>query len=127
MSEAKRLDDLLGVRVVQGKPDLHVYIHQPNPQLGLYEAYVRFDGDEQALGALSTELSLGAAGSKTAGGHLPASWHPPSGVSLPWWDATLETPPTAAARPYGNNGWIVAKLEQGHIYLIATDTRVSQP
>jgi hypothetical protein len=127
MSEAKKLDDLLGVRVFQGKPGLHVYIHEPSPQLGLYEAYARFDGDAQALRALGAELSLDAAGTQAAGGHLPASWHPPAGVSLPWWDASPETPPNAVARAHGSNGWIVAKLERGGIYLIATDTRASQP
>lgn len=127
MSEARTLDSMLGARVIEGKPGLHVYIHRPSPALDLYSAYARFDGDEQAFQALAAALRLAGPRTPGAGGHLPASWHGPEGVSLPWWDPTLETPPTSAARSHGSGGWIVAKLERGRIYLIATDTRAPQP
>lgn len=127
MSDVHKLDELLGAQVLAGRPGVQVRVHRPSPQLPLYEAYARFDGDEFAFRALMSALGLGAAGTATAGGHLPAAWRASDRVPLPWWDATAETPATAAARPFGSGGWIVAKLERGHVYLIVTDTGVPQP
>jgi hypothetical protein len=122
MSDAHKLDELLGASVLAGQPGIRVHIHRPSPQLMLYQAFARFDGNDVAFRALATTLNLGTAGTSAAGGHLPAAWRAPDAVSLPWWDAKPETPATAAARPFGSGGWIAAKLEGGRIYLTATDT-----
>jgi len=126
MTEVDKLDDFLGARVLAGQPGVHAHIHRPSPQLPFYEAYARFDGDAAAFRALASALRLGAAGTPTAGGFLPTAWRAMSDAALPWWDATADTPASAGARPFGNAGWIVAKLEHGHVYLIATDTGVAQ-
>lgn len=126
MTEVDELDELLGARVLAGQPGVQAHIHRPSPQLPLYEAYARFDGDDAAFRALASALGLGAAGTPTAGGHLPAAWRAMSGAALPWWDATADTPASAGARQFGKAGWIVAKLERGRVYLIVTDTGVAQ-
>lgn len=127
MSDVHKLDELLGAPVLTGKPGIRVHIHRPSPQLALYQAFARFDGNDAAFRALAATLHLSAAGTPGAGGYLPAVWRAAEDVSLPWWDARAETPATAAARSFGSGGWIAAKLEGGHIYLTATDTGVPQP
>jgi hypothetical protein len=115
------IDELLDSSVLGGKPGLEVYIHRPSPDLEVYTAYARFDGDEAAFRALAAALRLGPQGTPASGGNLPASWALPDGVAVPWWDATMETPAVAAARSHGRAGWIVAKHEHGHVHLIVTD------
>ena len=127
MNDVHKLDELLGAPVLTGKPGIRAHIHRPSPQLALYQAFARFDGDDAGFHALTTTLHLGGPGTPAAGGYLPAAWNAPGGVALPWWDAMPETPASAAARSFGSGGWIAAKLEGGHIYLTATDTGVPQP
>jgi hypothetical protein len=102
MTDVGKFDELIGTPVLAGKPAVQAHIHRPSPQLALYEAYARFDGDEAAFRSLVSTLALGAAGTASAGGHLPAVWRAPDAVALSWWDAMPETPAAAAARPFGS-------------------------
>jgi hypothetical protein len=124
MNEAREMTELLGSDVLVGKPGLRVHVHRPAPHLAMYTAYARYQGGVDELARLAAALRLAPKGTPEAGGHLPASW---AGVSVPWWDATSDTPETSAARPHGTSGWIVAKHEQGRIYVIVSDAKLDQP
>lgn len=127
MNEVKEVTKLLGSDALVGRPGLRVYIHRPAPHLAMYTAYARYHGDEAELARLASALRLARKGTIEAGGHLPAVWTAPPDASLPWWDATAETPEASAARSHGTSGWIVAKLEQGRIYVIVSDASDAQP
>jgi hypothetical protein len=127
MNEAREMIDLLGSDVLIGKPGLRVHIYRPAPHLAMYTAYARYHGGVDELARLASALRLAPKGTLEAGGHLPASWTLPSGASLSWWDATSETPEASAARPHGTSGWIVAKHEQGRIYVIVSDAKLDHP
>ena len=123
MSDADRLARLVGAPVFGNARDLRVHIRQADDLPGFYEAYARASGTMADFDGLVSALALHrrSEGPVATGGLLPAPWQPSPGVQLPWWDASPETPETSAARRHGNQGWIVAKYEDGRIFLIATD------
>jgi hypothetical protein len=125
MIEAKEATELLGSDVLVGKPGLRVHIHRPAPHLAMYTVYARYHGDLDEFARLASTLRLARKGAVEAGGHLPAVWT--SDAQISWWDATPDTPDASAARPHGTSGWIVAKHEQGRIYVIVSDAKPASP
>jgi hypothetical protein len=100
---------------------------------GVYFGFARFDGDAELFQTFCR--AIGANDRQ----HLPAAWGwtlaSPALADLqpkvdelpkhqqvqpPWWKPALGTPRTACGRDHGLSGWIVAKLEDGHVYLIVT-------
>jgi hypothetical protein len=116
-----KVQKLLGVELPDKAADLHYYKWQPSAELSYYIAYIKFDVSAQEFVDLIERMETTMKG-VGASPYLPTSWNTVPEVHLDWWDPSPDTPEVSAARPFGLNGWIVAKHERGTAYLIATDT-----
>jgi hypothetical protein len=57
--------------------------------------------------------------------YLAAAWGTHMREKIDWWDVTTKTPAESAATTYGTDGWITAKFERAHRYMIVTDNGFS--
>jgi hypothetical protein len=116
------VEHLLHVEVPSSVDDVRYDRWHPSDQLTFYTAYARLGGPRADLVSVVQQLHLHRYGEPGARPYLPTGWKTVPQVELDWWDATRTTPPDSWAGPFGVAGRIVAKLERGHLYVIATDT-----
>jgi hypothetical protein len=122
-----RVQKLLQVDLPTEAADLHVYDFQPDSDLSYHTTYVKFRIEKAGFGELMSRLQAKTGDDDVGRRYLPAAWHTPQNLELDWWNPSADTPPDAAAKAFGFNGWLVAKYEQGWAYLIATDTGQGVP
>jgi hypothetical protein len=60
-------------------------------------------------------------------GYFQTRWPAKPQVKLDWWNPKMGKPLDAAARSFGVNGWIVAKYEEGNVYIYLIDTGNATP
>jgi hypothetical protein len=116
-----KVEHLLHVELPGGIDDVRYHRWQPSDQITFYTAYVKLGGPRADLVSVVDRLHLHRYGDRGARPYLPTGWQTMPQVKLDWWDATGKTPPESWAAPFGVAGRIVAKLERGHLYVIATD------
>jgi hypothetical protein len=105
-----------------GVRDVRYHRWQPSSDLSFFTGYVKLGGPRDDLVSIPPQLGLHRLGEEGALPYLPTSWATQPQVTLDWWDAGPETPPESWAGPFGVSGTIVAKLEDGRLYAIVTDT-----
>jgi hypothetical protein len=119
----RQIEKLLDIKLPFKPGRLHFAKWQPNPDLVYFQAYIKIEATEDQYLNLIDVMSLHFRGqTPEADIYLPASWACESEDTVSWWDPTFETPADAAARAYGVNGWIIAKYENGAVFIIVTDT-----
>ena len=117
-----RIETLLGVGLPANGSNIEYYRWEPADFLTLYTVYIRFEVSEDDYLAWVAQLGLDLY--RDGGevyGYLPAPWDAEPELSLAWWRPTTETPETAAAKSYGENGWMMTKHENGVVYMMVTD------
>lgn len=115
-----RVESLLHTPL-RDRPDVHAAYGELNDgdSRGIVFGLTRFDTDDAGFVALCRDLKAEAA---QGHGYLPATWSwPLEGARPSWWSPERTTPEMACARPYGSHGWIAAKLEEPHVFVIVTD------
>ncbi|MBN1984441.1 MAG: hypothetical protein JW795_23145 [Chitinivibrionales bacterium] len=123
ISEYKKAEKFLNIKLPKTCSEVKYFKQQPNPNLDLYHLFISMNAYEEDFRAIVGDMQLKLYGKDASiAGFLPSAWNGPSNESLPWWTPTGETPPGAAAKPFGINGWIIAKYENSHIYIYATDS-----
>jgi hypothetical protein len=121
--DRRRVEKLLGVPLPAQAGDLRYYIWRPSTDLALYDAYITFRSSYAAYLDLvrRRKLILFKDGGPTA--HLPTAWKQSDEFGrLQWWDPSPDTPMDAASGSVGAYGWIVAKYERGHVYVMISDS-----
>ena len=118
-----QVETLLKVKIPFEPEEIRLAKYQPSPDLMHFQAYIKIGAAKDEYIQLAKELHLHQRGeTPDAGMYLPASWDCEAEAAASWWNPTAETPDNAAARQYGVNGWVVAKYENGAIYINLTDT-----
>ena len=120
--DRRQAETLLEIELPEAIGEVHAFRWQPSGDLHYFHAYVKLIASRQDFLDLVERLRLAHRRAAESAGYLPAAWEAPRGVDLPWWDPGADTPPDSAARAYGTNGWVVAKYEDGQIFLILTDS-----
>jgi hypothetical protein len=121
--DRRAVQRLIGGRLPASATDVRYVCWRPSGDLAYYEAIVRFDcsKDEYLDFVRTRHLTLLSESGPNV--HLPASWEPAPAMEAPeWWRPTAETSQDAAGGAVGADGSIVAKWENGHTYVMVTDT-----
>jgi hypothetical protein len=124
VNDRARIEALLGASIPGDVGNVEYARVQPSSDLSFFTAYARFDATRAGFDAFVRRAGLHVAGSDDAFGLLPAAWRWPG--APPWWTASDETPAAAAAKRSGVDGWTVVKYEQGSVFLIVSDTGISE-
>lgn len=122
-SMQRQVEDLLEVQLSFEAEEIRLVKYQPNPDLMYFQIYIKIVAEKDQYVKLAHDMHLHQRGeTPDAEMHLPYSWDCEAEEAVTWWNPTSETPDDAMARQYGVNGWIVAKYENGAIYINLTDT-----
>lgn len=98
--------------------DIELHLHQVNPAWKPDTLYIRLHVTPQNYEGLVEALSLEPIETSDYRILLPGKWKLPEVLKLDWWTPTAETPPNTTARAFGEGaGWILAKYEDGYVYL----------
>lgn len=121
--DKRAVEALIGTPLPEGIADFHYYRWEPGEELAIYTVYIKFSASEQAFRDLVGRLDMDL---RNSGGadlmFLPAAWEAEPDIVLSWWDPSEDTPTESAATNFGEHGWIVAKFEDGQVYMIVTDS-----
>lgn len=119
----EKVQELIGATLPAGTADLKIHRWEPSADLAIFAVYIKFASSEAEFTNLMGRMNMAFHNSGGAAlMFLPAAWGTEADVQLDWWDAREETPVEAAAAAFGVNGWIVAKYEEGAVYIIVTDS-----
>ena len=119
----RQIEKLLDIKLPFKPGRLHFAKWQPNPDLVYFNAYIKIEATKDQYLNLIDMMDLHFRGqTPEADIFLPASWTCESEEPVSWWDPISESPADAGARSYGVNGWIIAKYENGAVFIIVTDT-----
>jgi len=119
----RQIEKLIGVRLPFKPGRLRLAKWQPNSDLVYFHAYIKIEATEDQYLDLIDVMNLHFRGqTPEADIYLPASWACDIDDAPSWWHPTAETPADAVAKQYGVNGWVVAKYENGAVFIIVTDT-----
>ena len=122
------VEKLLGTALPSQVTNLHYFKWQLSPDLYFYEAYIKFSVSRSEFIKLMKRMKMDFyQGGKNEMGYLPTGWQSKPEVKLDWWNPKTNTPLDAASRYFGVNGWIVAKYEEGNVYIYITDTGNATP
>jgi hypothetical protein len=121
--DRRTVEKLLGVPLPVQAADLRYYIWRPSTDLAVYDAYITFRLPYAAYLDLVRRRKLVLFKDSGPTAHLPTAWKQSDEFDrLAWWDPSPETPVDAASGSVGTYGWILAKYERGHVYVIISDT-----
>ena len=116
--QQRAAERLLGTELPASASGVQFLYYRPGSEQSIFSAYLKF-----ACSAGDYRDFAGRLGLKTsreqATPHLPAAWALPRQLSIDWWDPGSDTPGNATAKSIDNGGWVVAKHERNHVYLIA--------
>ncbi len=105
--------------------DLKYFKFSPSPELLFFVAYIKFGASKDDFADLIRNMKMVPYFSgRNTSGLLPAAWKALHDLNIEWWDPTDNNPADSAAKPFGQNGWIIAKHEREHVYMIITDTDI---
>lgn len=118
----EQFEELYGKELPTSAKNIQFLKWKPSADLYYFVAYLKFMVSENEYMAWVKNTGMDLAGSGKAGTvYLPGVWELESGLKLPWWDASPDTPDNAAAQSFGEYGWALAKHERGHVYVLITD------
>ena len=122
-NKVPKVEDLIGASLPSDATDLHFHHWEPGQNLAFFAAYIKFVSSETDFNDLMERMNMDFHNTEGAAlMFLPAAWDTEQEVQLDWWEPGKETPAESAAAAYGKNGWIVAKFENGVVYMIVTDS-----
>lgn len=114
---------LLGMAPPARARRLRYLVWRPNGELAYHEALVRFDCARADYLQWRDDRGLARFADTGFDRHLPIDWAPAPEIDRPdWWHPSATTPPEAGAATVGVYGSIVAKWEDGHVYVLVEDT-----
>ncbi len=126
MSDSRSIEtveELIDATLPADAADLKIHRWEPGADLAIFAVYIKFASSEADFTDLMERMNMDFHDTEGAAlMFLPAAWGTEADVRLDWWEAREETPAEAAAAAYGVNGWIVAKYEEGAVYIIVTDS-----
>jgi len=127
-SDKRAAEQALGVSLPPTAADVRFYRDQPNPDLALYTAYLRFRTTRDDYLDLMRRMQV-----RTYPGSapelrqlLPGKWQADPRLQLEWWDPGADIPDDTAMGPFGVSGWLVGKYARGQAYVEVHDTGVAQ-
>lgn len=120
MSTRSSIERVLGAPLPADARNLHYARVQPSPDLSYQTTFAKFDASPESFAELMRRSRMEPSDAGAGLARLPAAWRWPHAPR--WWDAGPATPPEAAARETGFHGWVAAKYEGGHVYVLFTDT-----
>jgi hypothetical protein len=124
----RAVQKLLGVPLPSDAEDLRYVQFRVSSDLAGYDAHIRFRASRQSFLDLVRRRGLALFPESGPNAYLPRSWRlPPEWKSVDWWDAGPETPRDSASGSAGAYGWIAAKYENGHVYMMISDTGHPKP
>jgi hypothetical protein len=116
-------EKLAGAAFPAGASDLRAVIWKPSTDLAVHDAYIRFKASHAEYLDFARRRKLEFFSDTGPSGLLPSSWKQTDEFGrLDWWTPSTATPPDAAAAPLGPYGWILAKHEDGFVYILISDT-----
>jgi len=119
--EQRAAEEFLETFLPDDARDVRFLYYKPGDDQDIYSAYLKFECSLGNYTVFARQLGL-KTNAEQLSPHLPAAWGLPRQLSLDWWDPEQATPDNATARSIDNGGWIVAKHERQHGYLIAAGT-----
>lgn len=115
--EQRAAEEFLETSLPNDARDVRFLYYKPGDDQDIYSAYLKFECAAGSYTAFAQQLDL-KTNAEQLTPHLPAAWGLPRQLSLEWWDPEQATPDNATAKSISNGGWIVAKYEHQHVYLI---------
>lgn len=123
-SDKRSAEQVLGAGLPASASDVHFYRDQPSPDLAMYTAYLRFrttrDDYLDMMQRLQVRTYPGSAPELRE--LLPGKWHADPRLRLDWWNPGDDIPDDTAMGQFGVNGWLVAKMSDGNVYVVMHDT-----
>jgi hypothetical protein len=121
--DRRHVTRVFGISVPSESLESWFALWQPSPDLALHDAYLRLTIEHSKYLDLVRDRGLATFESTGPNGLLPTGWKQSDEIApLPWWDPTTSTPPDAASGTVGLYGWILMKHENGHAYVLLTDS-----
>ena len=109
-------EDHLNISLPDDAVAVHYIYHKPGDDQDLYWVFLKFECSEASYVDFTRQLGMKTRTEQLTP-HLPAAWGLPRHLTLDWWDPSQNNPENATAKSIENNGWVVAKLEEGKCYL----------
>lgn len=119
-SNRKKAEKILGIELPKTCTDVKYSINRPNPDLAMYFIYIAMKAPKNDFYKIVKETQMKQY-DKSIAVYFEDGWKM-SGEKVSWWNPTKATPLESFAKNFGKNGWIIAKYEDGKIFVIATDS-----
>lgn len=112
------VEKLLGTALPSQATNLYYFKWQASPGFDFDEAYIKFRVSRSEFIKLMQRMKMDFYKSGTSEtGYLPTGWEAKPQLKLHWWNPRINTPLDAAARSFAVNGRILAKYEEGNVYI----------
>lgn len=114
---------MIGAPLPPSAARIQWFLGRPSTDLAAYDGYLRFEADHAAYLDWVRRRGLALLSESGPNAFLPSRWQMNDEFpALSWWDATAETPSDAASGLVDRHGFLLAKHENGKVYLIISSS-----
>jgi hypothetical protein len=119
-SKRRAVERDIGAALPRSAEELNHHIHQLGTDLYAHHVYIKFRASKQDYMDLMRRMGVPTFDKEEPDLRilLPGQWKPTPLYEPDWWDPSPDIPDGTAMMYEGSAGWIIAKHENGYVYIV---------